>query len=80
VAADIEEGAQYAFLVADEHDRDLAYVRRPVRARLGDLVGAADVLPETPEDALVLQPEHGGVRVPAPRERPRADRAHPSKA
>ena len=47
---------------------------RSERPRLGDLARAPDVLPVAPEDPLVLEPEHGRVGVPAPRERPRVAR------
>ena len=36
----------------------------------------ADVLPRAAEDALALEPQHGRVRVPAPRQASDVDRAH----
>ena len=71
VPADVEECPQHAVLVADEHDRYVACARRPERARLGNLVRVADVLPGRPEDALLLELEDGRIRVPVPRNRPR---------
>ncbi len=64
VAADVHEGAQDAFLVAHEDDRDAAGVGCAERSRLGDLVGAGDVLPGAPEDPLLLEPQHGRIGVP----------------
>ncbi len=75
--ADVEERPQRALPVADEHDGNLPGVRRRERARLGDLTRVADVLPEAPEDPLVLELEHVTVGVPAPGQRSRrVDRSH----
>ena len=77
MAADVEEGAQVALVVAHDHDRDAAEIAGEERARLGDLVGAAGVLPGAAEDPLALEPEHGRVRVPVEGDRaPVGDRRH----
>jgi hypothetical protein len=80
VAADVEEGSQRPLAVVDEQYRDVARAGRVEAARLGDLVRAGDVLPEPPEDPLLLELEHRRVDVPAPRKRSGAGRAHRSNA
>src|SRR5206468_9433554 len=65
VPADVDEAAQLAVAPAHDDDRQLAGVCGEERARLGDLVCAARVLPEAREDSLLLEPEHRRVRVPA---------------
>ena len=64
VAADVQERAQLGVLAADDDDRDPARVAGEERTRLGDLVGAAGVLPGSPEDPLALEPQDGRVGVP----------------
>ena len=77
VAADVQERAERAFLVAHDDDRHAARVAGEERARLGDLIGAARVLPGAPEDPLPLEPEHVRIRVPVERERAAVgDRRH----
>ena len=61
--ADVEERAQHALAVADEQHGEVADARRVEGRRLRDLVDACDVLPEAPEDALVLKPEDRRVDV-----------------
>ena len=79
VAADVQERAHRPFLVADDDDRDTGRVGREERAWLGDLIGAARVLPGAPEDPLALEPEHVRVRVPVEGKRaPVDDRRHPT--
>ena len=65
MTADVEEGAD---LLAGPHDenRDVAGLRRELVAVLGDHAAVTDVLPGRAEDALLLAPEHVGIRVPAP--------------
>ena len=69
VAADVDERAQLALPVAGDEDRHAAGVGREVRARVGDLVGAAAVLPGAREDQRPLAAEHLLVAVPGERER-----------
>ncbi len=69
VAADVDEAAQDALVVADDHDRDLAREAREEVAGLRDAVGPAGVLPGAREDALALQPLDRRVGVPVRRER-----------
>ena len=77
MAADVQERAQRRFLVADDDDRDAARVAGEERAGLGDLIGAARVLPGAPEDPLPLEPEHVRVRVPVEGKRAAvSDRRH----
>jgi hypothetical protein len=80
VAADVDERAQDAVVVADEEHRGVAGARGVERAGLGDLVRARDVLPEAAEDSLLLHLQRGRVDVPAPGDRACADRAHPTNA
>ena len=58
--ADVHERAQHALPVADDDDRDVAGLAGEERARAGDLVGAARVLPRAPEDPFPLEPQDGG--------------------
>ena len=76
MTADVEEGAKDAVLVAHEQHGDVADSSCAEGPRLGDVRRQADVLPEPPEDPLLLEPENCGVRVPAPRECPGLGRAH----
>ena len=76
MAADVEERAQHVLPVAHEQDGNVCDSGREKRARPGQLVGATDVLPRTAEDPLLLDLEHGRVRVPAPRDGADAGRAH----
>jgi hypothetical protein len=64
VAADVQEGAQLADPVAHDEKRDVAAVGREKRARLGDLLGAARVLPCAREDPSLLAPQDPRVGVP----------------
>ena len=77
MAADVQERAQAAVVVAHDDDRDAAEVAGEEGARLGDLVGPAGVLPRAPEDPLALEPQHGRVGVPVERDRAAVgDRRH----
>ena len=79
VPADVEERAELVLLVADEHHGDVSHARRTERAGLRDLVRPAGVLPEAAEDPLLLEPEGGGIDVPAPGKSPsRAPDGHVS--
>ena len=77
MTADVEEGAQRAVLPADDDDGHAARVAGEEGAGLGDLVGAARVLPRAPEDPLPLQPEDGRVGVPVERKRAARPRSSP---
>ena len=65
MTADVEEGAQLLAVPHDEN-RHVAGLRRELVAVLGDHSLVPDVLPGRAEDALLLAPEHVGIRVPAP--------------
>ena len=65
VAADVDERAQLAVAAADDHERHRAGVDAQEAAGLGDLVGAAGVVPAAPEDQLLLAREQLRVGVPA---------------
>ena len=80
MTADVQERAQRVLAIANEHDGDVADARGRERSRLGDVAGVADVLPRAAEDALALELEHGGVRVPAPRQASDVDGAHGANA
>ena len=64
VAADVDERAEDAVRAAHDRERDGPGGDGDERAGLGDLVGAAGVLPAAPEDQLLLARQ--GVRVGVP--------------
>ena len=76
VAADVQERAQLAGTVAHDEDRDAAGVGRQERAGLGDLVGAAPVLPGAREDQAPLAAQQLLVGVPAERQGQRVGGGH----
>ncbi len=72
VPADVDEPAEGRVLAAHEHDGQEPRDGRRELPRLGDLVEACGVLPEAPEEPLLLQRRELGVDVPGVRERARA--------
>ena len=69
VPADVDEPAQNALGVADDHDRDLAREAREEVTRIRDPVGPPGVLPPPREDPLALEPLDRRVGVPVGRKR-----------
>ena len=80
VPADVEERAERVLTVADDDHRDVSDPCRRERARLRHLSRVPDVLPRAAEDALSLELEDGGIRVPAPGQCLHVDRAHGAQA
>jgi hypothetical protein len=71
VPADVDERAQRPLAVAHDDHRQPAGAGGDVRPRLRDLVSPRRVLPEAPEDALLLAAQDVAVDVPAPGQRAR---------
>ena len=69
VAADVDEGPQRPLTVTRHDDRDVSRAAGEELAGLGHVLRHAGVLPGAPEDALLLEPEHGRIRVPRRRQR-----------
>ena len=68
MAANVDESAQYAALVADDDGGHVPRPARKERPRLGGVLGRACVLPGMPEDPLLLDAQDLRIRVSAPRQ------------
>ena len=68
MATDVDECAQLAIATSDHHDRDIAGPCREELPGLRDVGADADVLPGTPKDPFLLEPQDGRVRVPGGRQ------------